>query len=145
VPDLEQFSRRITVRAERVAQNADRLIRKVALAVDQAVVHATPVDTGRARSNWIAQLGSPSSEIREPYAPGDGLGASEAANAQAATDQALSAIAQYRSGQEIHITNNLPYIQKLNDGHSAQAPENFVEQAIQAGINAIPGTRIVEG
>ena len=29
-----------------------------------------------------------------------------------------------------YITNNVPYINKLNDGHSSQAPAHFVEAAI---------------
>lgn len=141
---LDQFSRRITILADKIAENADRLTRKTALAVDQAVVYGTPVDSGRARSNWIAQLGSAPSETREPYAPGAKLGIQESGNAQGATDQAEAVIARYKPGDDIHITNNLPYIQRLNDGWSAQAPENFVEKAIEAGSQAVKASRLVE-
>ena len=58
MPSLSEFSRRITLRGRKVAEGADALTRKVALAADQAVVSGTPVDTGRARSNWIAAIGS---------------------------------------------------------------------------------------
>jgi len=144
VPNLSEFSRRITLRGRKIAEGADALTRKVALAADQAVVMGTPVDTGRARSNWIAALGGPASEVIEAYAPGE-EGSTEAANTQAALDQGAAVISGYRSGQEIHITNNLPYIQRLNDGYSAQAPANFVEQAVMEAAQVVQFGRIVDG
>jgi len=144
VPNLSDFSRRITLRGRKVAEGADALVRKVALAADQAVVMGTPVDTGRARSNWIASVGSPASAVIDAYAPGE-AGSTEAANTQAAMDQAASVISGYDAGEEIHITNNLPYIQRLNDGYSAQAPANFVEQAVMEAAQVVQFGRIVDG
>ncbi len=144
MPSLSDFSRRITVQGRRIAENTDRLVRRVALAADQAVVMGTPVDTGRARSNWIAQIGSAPSGTVEPYAPGE-AGSTTGANSQAALDQAEAVISGYNSGQEIHITNNLPYIQRLNDGYSAQAPANFVEQAVAEAARVVQFGRIVDG
>lgn len=141
---LDEFSRRIVVRARNVADNADRLVRRVALVADQAVVTATPVDTGRARSNWIVQIGGPATDAIEPYSPGD-RGSTGAANVQAALDQGEAAIRDYRAGQEIHITNNLPYIGDLNKGSSAQAPENFVELSVLEAVQAVRFGRIVDG
>lgn len=143
MPNLSDFSRRITLRGRKIAENADKLTRKVALAADQAVVSATPVDTGRARSNWIAQIGAPASQVIEPYAPGE-AGSTGNSNVQAATDQAEQVISGYNYGEEIHITNNLPYIQRLNDGHSAQAPANFVEQAVLEAVRVVTSGRIVD-
>ena len=144
MPSLNDFSRRITVRGRGIAENTDRLVRKVALAADQAVVMGTPVDTGRARSNWIAQIGSASSGTVDAYAPGES-GSTAGANTQAAIDQAEAVISGYNNGQEIHITNNLPYIQRLNDGYSAQAPANFVEQAVMEAVQVVQFGRIVDG
>ena len=144
MPSLSDFSRRITVQGRRIAENTDRLVRRVALAADQAVVMGTPVDTGRARSNWIAQIGSAPSGTVEPYAPGE-AGSTTGANSQAAMDQAEAVISGYNNGQEIHITNNLPYIQRLNDGYSAQAPANFVEQAVAEAARVVQFGRIVDG
>lgn len=144
MPSLNEFSRRITLRGEKIAGGADALVRRVALAADQAVVMGTPVDTGRARSNWIAQIGSAPDETIEAYAPGKD-GDTEASNTQAALDQAEAVIRGYTEGQEIHITNNLPYIQRLNDGYSSQAPANFVEQAVQEALQVVYFGRIVDG
>jgi hypothetical protein len=37
----------------------------------------------------------------------------------------------------MHITNNLPYIVRLNQGYSAQAPAGYVEQGVLAARRAI--------
>lgn len=142
--DLNQFSRRISLLGRRVAENSDDLTRKVALAADQAVVSGTPVDKGRARSNWIAQLNNAPSDIIEAYTPGEG-GSTGAQNTQAAQAQAEAVIRNYRYGDEIHLTNNLPYIQRLNDGYSPQAPANFVESAVMEAAQVVQFGRIVEG
>lgn len=127
--DLRRFAGRIRVMGKRIEQNADALTRKVALAVDSAVVIATPVDTGRARSNWQVNIGAPADGTREAL---DTSG-------QAAIAQGQTEIAKYKGGSAIHITNNLPYIGRLNDGWSAQAPSGFVEKAVLVGVAAAQG------
>lgn len=111
------------------------MVRRVALAVDTAVVLATPVRTGRARANWQVGLGSaPVGTLAAPSSPG--AGASEALGRGQAT------IGEYQGqGGTIHISNNLPYIGALNDGSSKQAPAGFVESAIMAGVAAIDQAR----
>lgn len=128
-------------RGDTVVSNSDRLVRKVALAVDGTVVLATPVDTGRARSNWQVELNGPAEGVRDAYAPGEG-GSTGGPNAREAIAQGRAAIAQYRGGDNasIHITNNLPYIGRLNEGSSAQAPAGFVESAVQVGVRAVRNT-----
>lgn len=138
---LHDFNRRIRIRANKVTEGADRLVRKVAIVADQAVVLATPVDTGRARSNWIVALNSPSSKVIQAYSPGGGGDK----NAQAAIDQGQAVISGYKPGTEIHITNNLEYIGELNDGSSRQAPANFVEESILEAASAVQSGRIVDG
>lgn len=141
--ELRDFSKRIKVIANTVSENADQLTRKVALAVDATVVMATPVDTGRARSNWQVALDAPASGVIDAYSPGTEQ-STAGPNARAALDQGKDVIGQYRKGNEIHITNNLPYIGKLNEGHSAQAGANFVEKAVHVGINAVRNVKITE-
>ena len=47
------------------------------------------------------------------------------------TDEVLSKTLNLKLDDTVYISNNLPYIQRLNDGYSQQAPENFVESAVQ--------------
>lgn len=138
--DFSDFSKSMQIRARAVSENADRLTRRIAIVADQAVVSATPVDTGRARSNWIASLDQANLSTHEPYAPGD-TGSTGAANTQAALDQATRTVSGYNgdSHKEIHLTNNLPYIERLNQGWSRQAPAGFVEEALAATARAFDG------
>lgn len=142
---LIEFGRRMDVIAEGVAVNTDKLVRTVALVADQALASGTPVDTGRARSNWIAQIGAAASDVIPAYDPGKD-GATAAANTQAAMAQAETVIAGYKgdSDTEIHLTNNLPYIGRLNDGYSHQAAANFVEDSIQEAVRKVRSARIIK-
>lgn len=143
---LGQFAKRIRRRGRNVERNVEVLVRKVALLADQTLVLATPVDTGRARSNWVVSLGSGTRENIEPYSPGEGLGAGESANASAAIAQGQSVIKSYklRDGS-IFISNNVPYIGQLNAGTSAQAPAGFIEQAVLAAASAVNATVRISG
>lgn len=100
---------------------------------------ATPVDEGRARSNWLATFDVPATQTIEPLA--DGV---------AATGPALDAIRAIVAGyngdvhNSIQLTNSLPYIGDLNDGSSAQAPAGFIRIAVIEGVAAVRGARIVE-
>lgn len=142
---LDEFSKRISTVAIKVQAGCEKTVRKAALAADAAVVLATPVDTGRARSNWLVELDVAAIGTIPPYVPGSGLGVGETENASRAMEQGAGVIAKYKAdkNREIHITNNLPYIQRLNEGSSQQAPENFVEQAVAAGVRSVQGARVL--
>lgn len=134
---MRQIGRQVEV-------GSDALVKKVALAVDQVLVLGTPVNTGRARSNWIAQAGGPATSEIGPYSPGVGLGIGEGANAAAALNQGRSAIASRQPGQDIYISNNVDYIEDLNNGSSAQAPAGFVEQAVDTGRRVARRGRVLK-
>lgn len=131
---LSDLDKRMNRLSKKLSGEVNKFVRKVAFIADQNVVLATPVDTGRARSNWIVSVSSPVNESIQPYKPGLGLGVGEVANASAATDQALAALAGRRNGQDIYIQNNLVYIERLNQGHSQQAPANFVQTAVKNAV-----------
>jgi len=142
---LDRLARRMIIRASNVPREVQKVKKKAALAVDQAVVLGTPVDTGTARSNWIVSLEEPTGRTQEAYKPLEGGDMSETGNAKAAIAQAKAAINGSKPGQDIHITNNLPYIVPLNEGSSAQAPAAFVEEAVSAGVNAVRRARTDTG
>lgn len=132
----DQFSKKMGRVASKIPENADKIVRKVAMAIDQTVVLATPVDKGRARMNWIAALDTAASETTEAADPSGGAAIAQAAGVVAGYDGDVN--------QEVHITNNLPYIGPLNDGSSRQAPAGFVQQAVRAGASAVRGAKILE-
>jgi Bacteriophage HK97-gp10, putative tail-component len=113
--NLDAFAKRMERMAVRVEGNVEVAVRDCAATVAKSVIDATPADTGKAKSNWIAQIDEPASTEREPFALGVGGSTSEL-NGQAAINQALEVIQRYRADQNssINITNNLPYISALN-------------------------------
>lgn len=138
---LPKFLNRV---ANIVERNTDKTIREVAVAVDGAVVIATPVDTGRARANWQTSVGVPITSTRAPYSDGAD-GSTAGTNARSAIDQCKAAVVGYKAGQTVYITNNLPYITPLNEGTSAQAPEGFVEKSVLKATATVKSARILKG
>ena len=120
----DAFARRMRALGNNVERNADTLVKQTALAVDQSVVLASPVDTGRFRSNWRVGLGAPVKGEIEAHAPGQD-GSTASANTQAVLDHAQGEISKRQPGQTIWISNPLPYGPRLNNGSSSQAPAGF--------------------
>lgn len=107
----------------------ERLIARLALNVTALLVRDTPVDTGWARANWVPSIGTPRSRTAGTRAAAEAgqIDRGPQVNGQAA-------VAGYKLGPRIHITNNVPYINRLNSGSSRQAPAGFVQSAIFRGI-----------
>lgn len=110
---------------------------EVALTIVGDLAYKTPVDTSQALSNWQVGLGAAVSGKIGPHYPGQ-KGTTQRASAQETISAAKAVLANKKPGQEIHITNNLPYIRRLNNGYSGQQPAGFVERA------ALIGRKIVE-
>lgn len=141
--DLKGFAHRIDEIAFNVPKNANKMVRAVALSVDKYVVLATPVDTGRARSNWQVSLNNAIMTQREPYSHGKD-GSTVGPNTSAALQQCADTVAQRKDGEDVYITNNLDYITKLNDGWSRQAPAGFVQASVIVGVRAARRIKIIE-
>jgi hypothetical protein len=142
---FEQFSRRMTIVADVVDKNAGKVIRQAALEADQVGVLRTPVDTGRARANWIVSTGSPSStETAGPNA-GD-QSANEAQATAQALNQAQTALVGYKlTLGPIFITNNVEYIMFLDEGSSEQAPQGMTAFMLQAASDVLRKGGLLKG
>lgn len=128
--DLGDLAVNMTKKSRKVLTAADNLVGHLAQAILEAVVVDTPIDTGQAKSNWIVRVGRPSDQTREAFVPGK-RGSTKAENIIAAIEMGSQAMAAYKHGSTIHITNNLDYIGDLNDGTiSRQAPPDYVQKAI---------------
>lgn len=138
---LGNFSARMNAIADGVEANSDKMVREVVKAVGPVLVYATPILTGRARSNWQGAVNSiPEGTLfypdpDAPPSPGEG------------TEMGLRSIedaaAAYKSGGYVAIVNNVPYIGDLNDGTSQQAPAGFVQTAVVVGISSIANVKLV--
>ena len=140
--DLKRLAVRIRQVGTAVEENAGKLVRMIALSVDTAVVSATPVDTGRARSNWQVEIGNPANSVLPAFVPGQ-EGDTVGPNTQMALALGTAKIAAYKIGETIHLTNNLSYIAALNNGHSAQAPAGFVQTAVLDGALQIKDAKLL--
>ncbi len=133
----EQFSKKMGQIAGRVLAQSANAVRRAAVVADQVVTTTTPVDTGRARANWLASIGLVPKQEAEVDPP-------EQTGATAIT-KALAIISTYRTGQgTIFISNNVNYIQFLEAGSSAQAPSGMVRQAVQAAQAEASRTRLLK-
>jgi len=101
--------------AVKTAEAHDKIARTAALELFSSVIRSTPVDVGRARGNWQTSVGQPTpNEIDRD----DKSGAQALTEVQAKTPEG--------AGQEVFLTNNLPYIYSLEFGSSKQAPAGMV-------------------
>ena len=120
--DLRKFEAKTTRKLTQVG-------RKVALELFRRVIYKTPVDTGRARANWQVTIGAQAS----------GTIAIDDTNGGATMSKATAASAGFRAGDTIYLTNNLPYIRKLEEGGYPDGPKTvggFSRQA-PAGMVAL--------
>ncbi len=111
----------------------ERLVRVIVLDATANLIEDTPVDTGWARANWIPSIGAP------PTSPAGetGSGEPDVGAAGAAQQQGVAQIAVGYTLEQgnVSITNNVPYIRRLNEGSSSQAPAMFVQSAIARALN----------
>ena len=109
-------------RARAVPVAAARILAGTANVAGQNVVRATPVDTGFARSNWVASLGGSPDLSDRPI------------RSRTATISEIKTItAGVKADGEIHIANGgdkVRYLKFLNEGSSTQAPAGFVGFAL---------------
>lgn len=109
-----------------IDKELNALMRATGIAIDSALVSETPVDEGRAQGNWIVSVDRIDEriDIHPKGVTGAPKGQAEALY------QGVTAIRAAPNWSTIYIQNNLPYINRLNDGHSDQAPSKFIERII---------------
>lgn len=98
---------------------AEKVFRKTCFGISNEVISNTPVDTSRAKNNWFPDINKFSSET------------TEATNKQGSITLATNATPKLKIGDTFTLSNNLPYIVKLEYGWSKQKPNGFVAIAIQ--------------
>jgi hypothetical protein len=116
----------------------NREVFKVAAKALQAVVSATPVGNpelweskapagytgGHARRNWQVDV--------DNFAPSEIEGVDKS-GATTITEGTLKAKTfDIARNTKVVLHNSAPYIRRLDEGHSAQAPAGFVSRAVQA-------------
>lgn len=106
--DIRKFNKK----AERTALMA---FKQVALAASDKVTERTPVDTGKAKGSWMGGINSPARN-----SPGY-----------------LAVIGRLKLGDTFFLTNNQPYIRRLEYGWSMQAPAGMVRITVAEFQNIV--------
>ena len=142
-----QFSRRLRLRAERFEANAQKMIQDAALTALEIMILGTPVDTARARSNWIVTNDAPAIGDIDPYYPypkgskGGGQGINERIDATAALAAGMAVIDSFRIDVDVDlfITNNVRYLRYIPDG----AISSLSREAAEAARNVLRTAKLL--
>jgi len=121
-----QFARNLNRTVRDLDARIERFTQRVCEQISQDVISTTPVDTGQARSNWIATLGTPTSRTIPTYGAGSAVSQAVAA--------ARVVTSRFRNGGTFYLQNNLDYIEDLNRGKSRQQPAGYIERAISRAL-----------
>lgn len=123
--DLAKFADKTRIRA-------DQVVRKITIDITRDIVRATPVDTGLARSSYFF------GPVRVST-----VGKDMSKNGSPSNQRAQEFASTLKAGGVFYITNNLPYIMKLEFGHSKQAPAGMARRTVdrwQERVNRIVGS-----
>lgn len=115
---------------KKVIGTLEKKVVATAILIDSQLILNTPVDTGRARANWLPSIDAPDLSIVPPSSTG-------APNSVQRDADIQSELTRFNFKNTIYISNNLPYIKRLNDGHSQQAPAGFVENIISVAKGSV--------
>lgn len=128
---MAQWSLPIEKWARATKGDMEMAARAAALDIFSRIIVKTPVDTGRARGNWMIDIGRAPEGMRQAgFGPGRVEGGDTGANGAQAMASSMAEAAKlsgFRLGVTISIRNTLPYILKLENGWSAQAPTGMVK------------------
>jgi hypothetical protein len=123
---------------KRVIQLLDKVTEKAArrlvIAIHGGLVEETPVATGWAMNNWI-----PSVKMPVTKTAGDPKNVSSAIM----TGGIVDILNWHFEDGSAWVANNVPYINRLNAGHSAQAPVGFVDKVIQKEVNKAKRKKLI--
>jgi hypothetical protein len=142
--NASQFQLDLSKIIEKAKGNGSAVARKIALDLNTKVIEKTPRDEGIAKNRWAVALNTV--DNAEYNADINGAGA---------VARGVGRLKDFKVGDTIYITNNVPYIRKLEyglygnpegsangpktiNGYSTQAPSGFVRITFQEIISQFP-------
>ena len=123
--------------ANKLDKGVENKMKKLTLDIHSQVTQDTPKKTGWAANNWIPAIGKPFTKT---------VGSPKNTNPN--NTFIVSGIAEVltytlKKGF-IYISNNVPYISRLNQGSSKQAPAMFVEKAVKRAELRSQGRKVLD-
>lgn len=128
----KSFSRQIQEYAEKYNQRIDDVVADYAIGVSSQIIQRTPVGNpstwqsdpppgyvgGTARANWLPSIGQPETS------PEDTVDS-------ARLNGELEYLREKIPGNIFYLTNNVPYIERLEYGWSKQAPKGMFRRTLR--------------
>ena len=111
--DIQRF-------ADKTGLSAELVLRKLALQAYEGVLKRSPVDTGRFRASNRLSINRADLTVE----PADAISTTFETTAMSTADGA-------KIGDVVIISNNLPYAEPLENGHSSQAPQGVYSLTFQ--------------
>jgi hypothetical protein len=127
-----------------VVENANEIVKSVARTFVRTVIDETPVDTGKAISNWKVGLDYEPRGESPSTVPGK-HGSTASDNRSAAFSRCEARINGRQTGQTIYVANTAQYIDLLNGGRSDQTPAGFVDRARLEAHATLRRARLLRG
>lgn len=110
------FSGEVKQFTARAIQGTTEVRKAAILELFSGVVMDTPVDEGRARGNWQVSLNKPKTDEIDRLDKNGTAAIQDIENTVTGSDETH------------YLTNNLPYIEPLEYGHSGQSPKGMVRR-----------------
>jgi len=117
---LQRFNRDLEKVRKRYPTRMSDIQKKLVLEALKRIVERTPVDTGRARGNWQVTIGTPANGKLDALDK-DG---------QATIEKGIAVLSGLPPYQIVFLSNNLEYIEILEEGNSQQAPNGMVRLTV---------------
>ncbi len=114
--NLVEFNRELAQFAKSVPEMATVMQKKIVLEALRRLVMRTPVDTGRARGNWQVTIDQPAESQLDVTDP-DG---------DPTIHKGMAVLAGLPDATVVWISNNVDYIEFLEQGGSQKSPEGML-------------------
>lgn len=121
---MSEFEVDIDKFVSKTNKKLDEFVLEFTQDIAEKVVTRSPVDTGFFRSNWRIGIGAPSRESKDEKP--EGFEAGEAVATQTSLGAITPKLIGAGAGDVIYINNNADYGERLEYGHSSQAPSGMV-------------------
>ena len=132
---LNSIARKMRKLDKEIPIKANKIKQQAAIAALKSAARNTPVDTSRAVSNWLVNLGGTVSFIIPTRYVGK-HGSTRSQSMNAAINEGTKIIAGSKPGEVIHVGNNIYYIDIL------EGRNNMTTHAEQAANQAIQHAKI---
>ena len=105
------------------------VVKKTFIELSADIINGTPVDSGRARGNWQPAINK--------FADTNSLDIEKSKFGTKTIAKVINKANEFQIGDYLTLTNNLDYIERLEDGYSHKAPTGMVGLNVERFSNMV--------